>query len=160
MKATRWLKNNKILLFATLAYLVTAFLKPGVALAGLSTTAGFLREMLSILPAVFVLSALISAWVPKEVITRYFGKDSGVRGQVASVLMGSLSAGPIYAAFPLAQSLLQKGASLANILIIISSWAVIKVPMLFVEARFFGFKFTLTRYLLTLPAILVIGILG
>lgn len=160
MNVVSKIKGNKILVIALVAYIITAFLNVGIAQKALSITGGFLKEMLSILPAVFVLSALISAWVSRDVIIRYFGKESGVRGHIASVIMGSISAGPIYAAFPLAQSLLQKGASIANTIIIISSWAVIKLPMLFVEARFFGFKFTLTRYLLTLPAILLMGILG
>jgi len=160
MNVARSIKEKRILVLAIVAYIVTAIINLNVAKAALVITGGFLREMLSILPAVFVLSALIGAWVSKETIMRYFGKDSGVRGHIASVVMGSISAGPIYAAFPLAQSLLQKGASLANTIIIISSWAVIKAPMLFVEAKFFGFKFTLTRYLLTLPAILIMGLLG
>jgi uncharacterized membrane protein YraQ (UPF0718 family) len=160
MNIARILKANKVLVVAIVAYIITAFLNGGIALKALSITGGFLKEMLSILPAVFVLSALISAWVSRDVIMRYFGKKSGVRGHMASVIMGSISAGPIYAAFPLTQSLLQKGASIANTIIIISSWAVIKLPMLFVEAKFFGFKFTITRYLLTLPAILIMGLVG
>lgn len=43
--------------------------------------------------------------------------------------------------------------------IILSSWAVIKIPMLFVEAGFLGIRFTLTRFVLTVPAILFMSLL-
>ena len=43
--------------------------------------------------------------------------------------------------FPIGKSLLSKGASITNIVIILSSWAVIKVPMLANEAKFLGSRF-------------------
>jgi ferredoxin len=49
----------------------------------------------------------------------------------------------------------KKGASIRNIVIILSSWAVIKVPMLLNEAKFLGPKFMLIRWVLTVAAILV-----
>jgi ferredoxin len=72
-------------------------------------------------------------------------------------VLGSLSAGPIYAAFPIGKSLLSKGASIANIVIILSSWAVIKVPMLANEAKFLGIDFMIVRWILTVISILIMG---
>jgi len=51
--------------------------------------------------------------------------------------------------------LLKKGASIKNIIIILSSWAVIKVPMLTIEAKFLGLKFMIVRYILTIMAIII-----
>lgn len=53
--------------------------------------------------------------------------------------------------------LLKKGASIANIVIILSAWAVIKVPMLANEAKFLGPKFMGTRWILTVISILVVS---
>ncbi|MCR3922581.1 MAG: ferredoxin, partial [Firmicutes bacterium] len=86
-----------------------------------------------------------------------FGAKSGFGGHILSFVLGSLSAGPIYAAFPISKALLGKGASVTNIVIIISSWAVIKVPMLANEAKFLGPKFMLTRWLLTVVAIFIMA---
>ena len=155
---TAFMKKNKILMITIILYLLVLVLKPELFMAAVRMTGGFLLEMLEIMPAVLVISALITVWIPASVISRNFGDASGFRGKIISILIGAFSAGPIYAAFPMAKTLLNKGASVGNIVIIVSSWAVIKVPMLLVEIKFLGLAFALTRYLLTIPAILLLGI--
>jgi ferredoxin len=59
------------------------------------------------------------------------------------------SACPIYAAFPVCKMLLKKGASVSNIVVMLSTWAVIKIPMLANEAKFLGPKFMVMRWVLT-----------
>jgi ferredoxin len=53
--------------------------------------------------------------------------------------------------------LLGKGASIPNIVIILSAWAVIKVPMLANEAKFLGVNFMMIRWVLTVIAIFVMA---
>jgi len=88
---------------------------------------------------------------------RGFGEKSGFRGNLLALLLGSISAGPIYAAFPISKTLLGKGASISNIVIILSSWAVIKVPMLANEAKFLGVNFMIIRWVLTVIVIFVMA---
>ncbi len=157
MKIISTIKNNKIVALAFLAYAVAFLWSRQVFIEGLGTTGSYLIEMVQVLPAVFVISGLITVWVPQNVIILNFGKDSGIRGKLISIFLGSVSAGPIYAAFPVASSLLKKGASIGNVITIISAWAVVKVPMLIVETRFLGLPFALSRYLFTIPGILIIA---
>ena len=49
----------------------------------------------------------------------------------------------------------KKGASVRNLVIILSAWAVIKVPMLLNELKFLGFKFMAVRWVLTVIGIVV-----
>lgn len=149
----------RLLLVTVAAYLVVLFYDPDTFMGALKLTSGYIKEMLQVMPAVFVLTALIATWVPRNVIATNLGDSSGLRGMLASIVIGSLSAGPIYAAFPIAQALLQKGAGIGNVVIIISAWAVIKVPMLAVEARFLGVPFMALRYLWTVPSIFLMGVL-
>ena len=157
MSAADLLKKHKLIAVALAAYLIVLFYDQTVFTEAVGITWTYLREMLEVLPPVFILSTLITVWVPRDLITTGFGTKSGLRGRLMSLLIGSLSAGPIYAAFPLAASLLAKGASVANIVTIISAWAVVKLPMLIVETRFLGLGFALTRYLLTVPIIFVMA---
>ncbi len=154
------LKENKLIIVALIAYLITFIYKQDLFIKAIKNTGLYLKEMLEVMPAVFIVSALISVWVPKEIITKNFGKDSGFKGKLISVFIGSISAGPIYAAFPITQSLLFKGTSISNVIIIISAWAVVKIRMLIVESKFLGVSFSLTRYLLTIPAILILGMIA
>ena len=151
------LKKLKFVLIALLLYGVTFFLRPEFFFQAVDYLLGFLLEMLQVLPPVFLITAFTAIWVPSETIKKGFGENSGWRGKLTSFLIGSLSAGPIYAAFPAAVVLFQKGAGVGNIVIIISAWAVVKIPMLVTETAFLGISFAATRYLLTVPAILILG---
>lgn len=150
-------KKNKILAIALMGYMILGLFQWDMMIEALGVTKYYLLEMLQILPAVFVLTALIQTWVPTSTIIKYFGNGSGLKGYVISFLIGSLSAGPIYAAFPICKTLLKKGASIKNIVIILSAWAVIKVPMLINEVKFMGYQYMLIRWILTLMAVLIMA---
>lgn len=72
----------------------------------------FLGEVLQILPAVTILMGLFDVWVPRHLIEQNIGKNSGMRGVLFALLLGTAAAGPIYAAFPVALSMLRKRSSL------------------------------------------------
>jgi len=151
------LKKHKLITVAALAYLVTLICSPQTFMNAIRQNGSFLLEMLEILPPIMVISSLISVWVPNDVIIKGFGNTSGVKGKLLSILIGAFSAGPIYAGFPVAKTLYDKGASVGNVVIILSAWAVVKVPMYLVETSFLGASFANTRYLLTIPLIIVLG---
>ena len=109
------------------------------------------------MPVVLMLTALLDFWVPKKVIITQLGNNAGIKGIFFSFMLGAISAGPIYAAFPVCSMLLKKGASIRNVVIILSSWAVIKVPMLVNEVAFLGPKFMIVRWVLTFFAILIVS---
>ncbi len=151
--------ENKLNILTIAAYIIALIYSTEIFFSALDTTWMYIKEMLQILPAVFIITGLIEIWVPRETIMKTFGSSAGIKGKVISVFIGSVSAGPIYAAFPVTQSLLKKGASLANIVIILSAWAVVKIPMLIVETKFLGIPFMVTRYILTVPGIIILGII-
>lgn len=159
MKVLTLLKKNKLLVFVALAYAVFFIVSPQKAIQSVDNSVYYLLEMLQVLPIIFLLTVVIEAWVPKEVIMRGLGEKSGIKGILLSLLLGSFSAGPIYAAFPIGKTLLSKGASITNIVIILSSWAVIKVPMLANEAKFLGVDFMIVRWILTVVSIFIMGYL-
>lgn len=150
-------KENKLLAVVVAIYLVLFIIMPDKAMMSVQNSMYYVKEMLIIMPVIFLLTAIIEAWVPREMIMNGFGEKSGFKGNIYSFLLGSFSAGPIYAAFPISKMLLKKGASITNIVIILSSWAVIKIPMLANEAKFLGVKFMGIRWILTVIAILCMG---
>ena len=46
-----------------------------------------------------------------------------------------------------------------SLVVLLSSWATVKIPMLFVESSFLGFNFMILRYVLTIPAILLLAVI-
>ena len=154
-KAKKFVKNNLFLVFVVLAYIVLAFIRPQTSLQGLKESVYYIKEMLMIMPVVFILTALLDLWVPKDKIIKYLGKEAKGKGVLFSIILGSISAGPVYAAFPLCVMLHKKGASIRNVVIILSAWAVIKVPMLINEVKFLGLEFMAIRWVLTVVAIVI-----
>jgi len=157
MKIGLMIKKNKLLLLVALLYAVIFIASPDKATKSVGNSVYYLIEMLQVLPVIFLLTVVIEALVPKEMIMRGFGERSGFKGNLLALLLGSISAGPIYAAFPISKTLLGKGASIPNIVIILSTWAVIKVPMLANEAKFLGVNFMVVRWVLTVIAIFVMA---
>ena len=156
-KVKSFVNNNKFVVAVIFSYLLMAVFMPGKAVESVGNSLYYVKEMLMIMPVILLLTALITAWVPQEAIEKNLGKNSGLKGSIFSFLLGSFSAGPIYAAFPVCKALLSKGASIANIIIILSTWAVLKVPMLVNEAKFLGPKFMLIRWVLTAISIFFMG---
>lgn len=149
------IKNHLFTIIVITAYLILFILKPSMGVSALGNSGYYIKEMLMIMPVIFVLTALLDTWVPKEKISQYLGKEAKFKGTLLSLVLGSVSAGPIYAAFPMCVMLHNKGASIKNLVIILSSWAVIKLPMLLNEMKFLGFKFMIIRWILTVIAIVI-----
>lgn len=151
------LKKNKLLGGIASIYLMLLIFKPNHASEALGNSVYYLIEMFQVLPVIFLLTVAIDVLIPKNVIIKRFGEKSGIMGNILALLLGSVSAGPIYAAFPIGKMLLSKGASVSNIVIIISSWAVVKIPMLANEVKFLGADFMVVRWVLTVVFIFLMG---
>ena len=157
MEIKRKIVENKMLALVFASYALLFMLMPEKAAESFGNSIYYVREMLMIMPVILLLTSLINAWVPRKTIENSFGKNSGARGAVFSFLLGSFSAGPVYAAFPVCKMLLGKGASISNIVIILSTWAVVKIPMLINEAKFLSPRFMVLRWILTTISIFAIG---
>lgn len=155
MKVIRKAKENLFIIFIVAAYIAVFIINQNMGIASVKNSFYYIKEMIMIMPVIFVLTALLDLWVPKEKIMKYLGKEAKAKGVVLSFILGSISAGPIYAAFPLCVMLHKKGASVRNLVIILSAWAVIKVPMLLNEMKFLGFEFMAVRWVLTVIAIII-----
>jgi uncharacterized membrane protein YraQ (UPF0718 family) len=117
----------------------------------------FFREMITFLPLMFILIGLFDVWIPKEKIEKHIGKESGIKGIFWIVILATLQAGPLYAAFPVAYLLWKKGCSIKNIFIYLGAFSTLKIPMLTFEIGFLGLKFSLLRTLFTLPVFILIS---
>ncbi len=127
--------------------------------AGLDISANYGIEMIAIFPAVIVLMGLADVWIPKSLINKYLGEESGIKGIILSIIMGTLPTGPVYIAFPIAAELLRKKARISNVMIFLGVWASSKIPQVGVEINFLGFKFAMLRLVFTLISLIIIGYL-
>ncbi len=156
----RWialLKRYAFFLALLAVNLVMLAVVPAKGAESFRITGSNLLDMLSVLPPIFILLGLLDVWVKRETMMRLMGEKAGLVGILVAFALGSLAAGPLYAAFPVATVLLRKGGSLFNVLVFIGAWSTTKIPLLLFEATSMGPAFMLTRFLIDIPGILLIA---
>ncbi|MCR3923209.1 MAG: permease [Firmicutes bacterium] len=137
--------------------IIFLFARPELGLEMITRTGNSFREMLSVLPPIFILLGVLEVWVPREVIMRNLGEDSGLRGMLLSILMGAAAAGPLYVAFPVGVTMLKKGARYTNVAIFLFSWSTLKIPLILFETAALGWQITALRAAINLPAIVLLA---
>lgn len=148
--------------FFLIAFFVTAvftLINREAGLKAFSIAFSSFKQMVSLVPAIMLLLGLMDIWVPRETMMKYMGAKSGISGIILAILMGSLAAGPMYAAFPFTSVLLRKGVKFSNIIIFMNAWCVTKISTLLFELTSLGYEFTLSRLLINLPGVIIMGYL-
>jgi uncharacterized membrane protein YraQ (UPF0718 family) len=157
MTPKQMLADYRWVLIIALADLLVWVFWPAQAAPVIRNTWDYLVEMVVILIPVAVLMGFFEVLVPKQLIGKYLGRESGWKGVLLALLFGTAPTGPLYVAFPIAAMLLKKGASPLNVIILLDAWAAIKIPQLLIEARFLGPSFMLVRLALTVPSAILMG---
>lgn len=155
----KYIKKYMFLLITTLTIIVMFVINKELGFRAVSVVGYSLKEMLLIIPPIFILLGLLDVWIPREIMIKFMGEDSGLKGVVLSILLGSAAAGPLYAAFPIAGVFMKKGVKFSNILTFIGAWSTTKVPMFLFEMSSLGPKFAITRLLIDIPGIIIIGLI-
>ena len=154
------MRNRKIILVIFLFFVILSYIlkfEPGISVS--VNFFNFFQTMMSFLPAVFILIGIFEVWVKREVIEKHMGENSKYAGYIWAIILSGTVVGGLYVAFPIADSLYKKGARLSVVFTYIGAAAVCRVPMGMFEASFLGIKFTLIRLLVSMPLLILSGIL-
>lgn len=121
-----------------------------------------LMMFLKLLPVLLSTLALVSIvlWlITEEALTRYMGNDSGTIGWIAAALIGSVALIPGFIAYPLCGILVDSGVALSVIAVFITTLMMTGFLTLPIEARFFGWKVSIIRNVVSLAGALVVGLI-
>ena len=154
-----FLKRYQFFLGLTVVIILLRLFYPALGSRSIEISIKSLIEMFIIVPPIFLLLGLFDIWVPRETIVKLMGEKSGLIGISLAILLGSFSAGPLYAAFPVAAVLINKGCKFSNILLFVGAWATTKIPMLLFEAGSMGWQFMITRLAINIPGIIIMAYL-
>jgi len=91
---------------------------------------------------VFILILALNLFLKPAYITKFLGKEAGIKGILFSVTAGIISAGPIYAWYPMLKALREKGADSSFIAIFLGNRAV-KPFLLPIMILYFGWIYVL-----------------
>jgi uncharacterized membrane protein YraQ (UPF0718 family) len=132
------------LLLILVAY--AAWRSPVLAREGLS---GGVRLFLEILPNIaigFLLGGMVQVLLPQDLVARYAGDDSGLRGLLLATGIGAITPGGPFVQFPLVASLWKAGTGVGPITAYLVSWALFGFQRILVyEGPILGWRYVWAR---------------
>ena len=117
---------------------------------------------LRLLPTLLLMLALVSVvlfLIPEEKLAKYMGEESGITGWLIAAFFGSVALIPGFIAYPLCGILINSGVAYSVIAVFITTLMMTGFLTLPVEARFFGWRISIIRNLVSLAAALFIGLI-
>jgi uncharacterized membrane protein YraQ (UPF0718 family) len=119
---------------------------------------------LDILPKVLaacLIASFVAVLMPREVVLRWVGAESGFLGIIVATLAGTICPGGPITIFPIAAAFVSIGADTGAAIAFITSWTLLGYARVLVwELPFFGGHFVLWRIFIAIPAPIVAGILA
>jgi uncharacterized membrane protein YraQ (UPF0718 family) len=113
------------------------------------------------LPAVLMLASIVEVMLPKNVVERWLGVGSGIKGLAVATFAGAFTPGGPFLAFPMVLALYRAGADWAPLITYITAWSILSMPRLLVfEIPFVGGELASVRYLSTLVLPPIAGLLA
>jgi uncharacterized membrane protein YraQ (UPF0718 family) len=117
----------------------------GEYILGLKISGNLLIQMLPLMIFAFVAAGMIQVLIPQEIITRWIGAESGVRGVLIGTAMGTLTPSGPFVSMPIAAGLLRTGASIGTMVAFMTALSLLAVSRIPMEIGLLGWKFLLIR---------------
>ncbi len=117
----------------------------GAHILGLKSAGTMLIQMVPLLIFAFIIAGMIPLLVPQEVISRWVGAESGLRGVLIGTVVGGFLPGGPFVSMPMAAGLLRVGASVGTMVALLTGWSLLAFSRLPLEIGIMGWKFMLIR---------------
>jgi len=102
-------------------------------------------QILPLLVFAFIVAGMIQVLLPRELLARWVGAESGIRGILIGTVAGGLSPGGPFVNLPIAAGLIRSGASVGTMVAFLTGWSLWAVSRLPMEVGILGWKFTAIR---------------
>jgi uncharacterized membrane protein YraQ (UPF0718 family) len=129
-----------------LALILIAYYRgDGEHILGLKFGGAMLIQVLPLLLLAMIVAGMVQVLIPHELISKWIGAESGIRGLLIGTVMGGITPGGPIVSMPIAAGLLRTGASLGTMVAFVTSWSLIAASRLPLEIGVMGWKFALIR---------------
>jgi len=119
---------------------------PQAASNGLNATGALILEIIPRMVAAFTLAGLIQAVVPEELIVKWMGHGSGVRGIMIRMTLGTVTPGGPMTHFPIIASLFKVGVGVGPLVAYLTAWSLFGLQRIIMwEIPFLGPKVVAIR---------------
>jgi uncharacterized membrane protein YraQ (UPF0718 family) len=146
-------------IFTGLCLVVSLIVNRHKTWAGIKKGAFLFLRLLPTLILMLVLVSVVLFLIPEEKLAKYMGEGSGIAAWATAALFGSVALIPGFIAYPLCGILVKSGVAYSVIAVFITTLMMTGFLTLPVEARFFGWRVSIIRNLVSLAAALLIGLI-
>jgi len=122
----------------------------GQHIAGLKTALGMTVGIIPLLVFAFIIAGMINVLLPTELVAKWIGEESGMRGILIGAVAGGLSPGGPFVSLPIAAGLLRSGAGIGTMVAYLTGWSLWAVGRIPMEVGVLGWKLTMIRTVSTL----------
>lgn len=130
-------------IIAFILLLIAYYRGQGQHIAGIKIALNIIVEILPLLILSFIVAGMVEVLIPKEIISKLIGEESGIRGILIGTVAGSLTPGGPYVSLPVAAGLLRSGASVGTIVAFLTGWSLWAISGLPMKVGILGWRFTL-----------------
>jgi len=117
----------------------------GEHILGLKSAGNLLIQIIPLLIFAFIIAGMVQFLIPTEMISKWIGTESGLRGILIGSVMGGLAPGGPFVSLPIAAGFLRVGASVGTMVAFLTAWSLWAVTRLPLDVGIMGWKFTLIR---------------
>ena len=112
---------------------------------GLKLGLKLIYQAFPLLICALLAAGLIQVLLPQDLLTKWVGVESGMKGVLLGTFAGGLTPGGPYVSLPIVAGLLNSGASIGTMVAFLTSWSLWAIARLPMEFGILGFRFTLIR---------------
>ncbi len=160
--------TNKLKPFAFYAFLVLAsgalcyYLKGDREFRRIfAEGAGITLTLLPQICGAVLVAGFVQVLVPRDLVARWLGEESGFRGLVVATVAGIFTPGGPMTSFPLVVALYNSGAERGALITYITAWTLLGLQRVMVwEIPLLGSEFVLVRYLACLVLPPLVGLIA
>ncbi|MDI6794995.1 MAG: permease [bacterium] len=117
----------------------------GQHIIGIKSALNIMVGILPLLLSAFIVAGMIQVFLSRELMSKWVGAESGMRGILIGTVAGDLAPGGPYVNLPIVAGLLRSGASIGTTVAFLTGWSLWAVARLPMEVGILGWKFTLIR---------------
>ena len=130
---------------AIILLLIGYYKGQGQHISGIKQALNMTVEILPLLAFAFIVAGMIQVLLPQELLSKWVGVESGMRGILIGTVAGGLSPGGPFVSLPIVAGLLRSGASVGTMVAFLTGWSLWAVARLPMEVGIVGWEFTLIR---------------
>ena len=139
--------SSWVMMALAVVTLIVVYIKsPEAAHNGINATGSLILEITPRMIAAFLLAGLIQAIVPQEVIVRWMGHGTGLKGILIGMSLGGVTPGGPMTHFPVIATFYKMGVGIGPLVAYLTAWSLFGLQRIIMwEIPFLGAKVVAIR---------------